>query len=1740
MEFKQSLSREVFERKYCLHGEKSPEEVFLRVSKEIASVEKEDVREYWEKVFYDAIASGTFIPAGRQLANAGPDSLMKNYNNCFTIDLWDSMTGIFVPLSEDAYISQVGGGVGFNASKLRPRFATISKGGYSTGVMSFLVIFDASAKSIHTGGGRRSAHIAVLDVWHPDILEFINFKKGRENDALTQFNISVGITDEFMRAVKNDEDWQLVFPLMKHEKEEEHETVWKKNPFDEEYAISEGYKLDGNGNVLMKVYNTIKATELYDEMAKQAWWYNEPGALFLDTIEKDNNAPHKFKIDRCNPCVSGDTLVAVADGRGSVSFEQLVKEGKDVPVFCKDGDGRTVIRTMRNPRITGYDKDIYKITLDDGSVIKCNDSHKLFTKNEEYERADTLSVGDYVWVNTKDETTHYKIASIEIIGKENVYNGTVDEFHNYNTVVLNTETKSGKGKMVMVNNKNCGEITMGSYELCCLSSINLSTLVRNPFTDNSSFDFDEFRKYVGIGIRFLDNVISATDYPIEKIKVNALNRRRLGLGITGLGDALIKLGIRYGSKESIEFMDKLGNQMANTAYLTSSNLAEEKGSFPEFDEEIGKHGFIPKLDEDVQESIRVKGLRNIGLLTTAPTGCLVPDSMVHTNEGLLTLEELIPNYKDYQDGEWIPQSSLEAVNEHNDFKTVKNTFVNGFKPTKKLQTSSGVDIEGTPNHKFRIYDANAEEKYSWRKLEDISVGDKIIYKIGGYDKKENKKLLIPDYTAHGNENEITLPEEMTPDFAYFLGAYNADGSTHKKGIRISLNHLKGEATHISKIVKDIFGWDVSISNNGRNCDTVYISSQRLLRFLEENDLIKNRTLEIEIPKAVRQSSKESVLAYIDGYFFGDGSAFGSTKYIDTFSKKNAQQLATVMRAVGINSRIAVYDKSLDEASFSDNLEYRVYFKKFGSVGEEKTSRFIKTEIREDVEALKEFGDGLFIDEVISVEDSENFTLDIEVPEGRTYIANSYVSHNTTSLTLGNNCSSGIEPIFSLQYERTVRQDDGSDKKDIVYDYGWLEYLEFAKENGIEVDVNNLPDWLVTSHQIPIKEGIDVQSAFQKWIDHSISKCVAKGTLISTNKGIIPIEKLSDTKYEKEDSFGELNDEYYVFDEYGNKQKVISHYFNGVKDGIEITFSNGSKITGSNEHKLKTDNGWKKLSEIKEGDYVLYRKNCNLNDVNILNEIPQPNFYNNIERKFPKFMTKEFAKFLGMFVADGFTTKNGFGIVEKDEYVKKEVEKLFNILFGGSKISVDKRSGVRSHLINSRAIAGLFDTWIGKGCVNKKVPDEIMKSNHEVQIAFLEGVTLDGYIAQSNTLVLYEGYSEKLTEQISIMCQDLGIRNYIGTKKVKNGRLSNVSYSVRIFPESKIINPIEEHKKNYSCNFRKKEMLLVEGGDREYYLNNLPSTKNKDYFSFRNLKRALKNSNFVSRGLLEKSCGVDKLDKELLGIKVVNAKEVKDVELYDIEVENTHSYLINGIISHNTVNMPFETTLDEYKDIFMYAWENNLKGVTSFHEGASMDGILTTTKTTEKEELWKTIEVLKNSTRRPEELPCDIYEIQVNKEPVIVLVGRNPEAPYNNAPYEIFYTDNSDGLFNMGRAKEGKIVKIKDGKNKPSRYDLVVESKRSRLVLEDLAQAFNDDYATICRYISLALRHQIPVEFVHDQANKVKRFGTFQKAIARVLKNYIPDGEAISAEKHVCPECEGQMVFEGGCVICKNCGFSACG
>lgn len=485
MNWQQGVSEEIFRTKYMLHGEKSPEELFKGVAEEIGSVEKDP--SFWTDKFYGEMISGKFIPAGRILANARVNSGMKNYNNCFTIDIEDSMEEIYDSLKEDALISKMGGGVGFDASKLRPKGDILSAGGVSSGVISFLRVFDQSAKTIMTGGHRRSAHIALLDISHPDIEEFITIKQGDGNKELTQFNISVKITDAFIEAVEKDKEWELTFKG--------------------------------------RVYRKVRARDLYDILAKNAFVHNEPGIFNADKVEKYNNGWWAFSMDRVNPC---------------------------------------------------------------------------------------------------------------------------------------------------------GELVMPPYSLCCLAAINLIHFVKNPFTDEARFDEEAFKETVSIGIRFLDNVLEKTDYPLSKIEEFSKQWRRIGLGFTGLGNCLSMLKLSYGSKDSIKMSGYIAKLLRDASYASSAKLSEEKGPFPAFEkDQIGKAAFIQTLPENLQKEIYEKGLRNIQLNTVAPTGtislsvgqncssgiepsfALQYDRNIRTGEGDNVKKERVYDYAWLQYKKLFPQATPE-------------------------------------------------------------------------------------------------------------------------------------------------------------------------------------------------------------------------------------------------------------------------------------------------------------------------------------------------------------------------------------------------------------------------------------------------------------------------------------------------------------------------------------------------------------------------------------------------------------------------------------------------------------------------------------------------------------------------------------------------------------------------------------------------------------------------------------------------------------------------------------------------------------------------------------------------------------------------------------------------------------------------------------------------------------------------------------------------------------------------
>ena len=297
-------SLKVLRARYLLKDEagrvtESPEGLFRRVASAVASAESlyDEDASYWQERFYELLSTLRFLPNSPALMNAGKD--IGQLAACFVLPVEDSMQSIFDTLKNAALILQSGGGTGFSFSNLRPRTDVVrSTGGIASGPVSFMKIYNTATEVIKQGGARRGANMGILRIDHPDIVDFIRIK--RNERELTNFNISVTVSDVFMEAVKNDGEYELINPR-------------SKSP--------EG---------------RMRAREVFDELVASAWETGDPGLVFIDRVNQHNPTPHLGTMESTNPCGEQPLLPYEACVLGSLNLSKYVIGA--TPSFREKGD----------------------------------------------------------------------------------------------------------------------------------------------------------------------------------------------------------------------------------------------------------------------------------------------------------------------------------------------------------------------------------------------------------------------------------------------------------------------------------------------------------------------------------------------------------------------------------------------------------------------------------------------------------------------------------------------------------------------------------------------------------------------------------------------------------------------------------------------------------------------------------------------------------------------------------------------------------------------------------------------------------------------------------------------------------------------------------------------------------------------------------------------------------------------------------------------------------------------------------------------------------------------------------------------------------------------------------------------------------------------------------------------------------------------------------------------------------
>ncbi|NPA38586.1 MAG: adenosylcobalamin-dependent ribonucleoside-diphosphate reductase [Candidatus Nanohaloarchaeota archaeon] len=740
------LAESIYKKKYYLKDvngeliETKPELLFIRVASYLASTEKdENKRLEYAKSYYMLMYEGKFLPGGRVLAGAGDLFRLKTLANCFVSAIHDdSIEAIYQAAYEAARTYSYGGGIGIDLSVLRPKDTVVHNAAdKSTGAVSFAELYSMTTGLIGQSG-RRGALMITLHIKHPDIIEFIKIKK-KPNWTTEQ------IINELKMKGIND----------------------KKLLKEIEKAVVD--------NTQVRFANiSIKVT---DE--------------FMKAVEEQNEyGPAKILVYRKNY-------------KGVVSkVENFIDQNYSVDMPSKDLSKYELEGTFDDiDKLNGYLKEAYNVQVEDGELNDINKrdvygDYVLELKDKDYDLAIKYA-GDFLLYFASPQVGEIK----RLVKAREIWDLFVES--NYKAaepglMFWSSMTRYSPSNYVgipIITTNPCGEVPLEDGGSCNLGSVNLSRFVKNPYTPDAEIDEEELKRVVRLGIRLMDSVTSWNEIlnPLEKQRRASKLTRRIGLGIMGMADMLNQMNLAYDSSKALALIDRVMRIIANTAYDASADLAEEKGKAPVFDYEAYSRGpfFKEVLSTEVKEKIRKKGLRNIALLSIAPTGTLsnIVLGFVYNNKHYIGVS-----------GGIEPVFALYYTRRSETVE--RNKFFKVFHPPVQAY----IDMHGLND---KIQDAKNEEE-----LKKILPSHffRTAHHIDPFRRVEIQ-AVCQKYVDHSISSTINLPEDIEPEVisnlyihAWKMGLKGV--TIYRDGSRFPVLSVEGKQTEFQKfkdkeyVVKD--------------------------------------------------------------------------------------------------------------------------------------------------------------------------------------------------------------------------------------------------------------------------------------------------------------------------------------------------------------------------------------------------------------------------------------------------------------------------------------------------------------------------------------------------------------------------------------------------------------------------------------------------------------------------------------------------------------------------------------------------------------------------------------------------------------------------------------------------------------------------------------------------------------------------------------------------------------------------
>src|SRR6202165_304082 len=863
-------------------------------------------------------------------------------HNCFIQSVEDDLVndnGIMDLWVREARLFKYGSGTGSNFSNIRAEGEKLSGGGSSSGLMSFLRVGDRAAGAIKSGGTtRRAAKMVILDADHPDIRKFVNWKVEEEKKVAALIaagydssyegeayntvsgqnsNNSVRISDKFIDAVRNDGQWDL---------------LWRRDK---------------------TVARTIRARDLWDEIARAAWACADPGIQYDDIINSWHTCPAGGRIRASNPC------------------------------------------------------------------------------------------SEYMFL---DDTA------------------------------------------------------------CNLASLNLMKFYD---TEKNQLEVDSFKHATRLWTMVLEISVLMAQFPSPEIARKSYEYRTLGLGYANLGTLLMVAGIPYDSARALAVSGVISAILTGESYAASAEMAAEVGTFPRYKDNADhmlrvmrnhrRAAYNANASEYEEVSVVPMGIdpalcppylvsaaraswdravalgqdhgyRNAQATCIAPTGCLVGNSLVTTDRGIMRLNML----GDVNGSQWqdVGFNVLTDAGE----QSATKFYINGAESTRRITTKSGYTIQGTLGHRIKVVDP-ASGQLVWKRFSDVQSNDIVALSMGTLAGTPNTVTLPPLSEAYWTGDYTTkVPRTMSAQLAELLGYFMGDGSLHSKGLRFCVTQQdKDLVEHLRCQIKELFNLDVAVSQQTGYTE-VAAHSVPLVQWWEACRFTKlaphkshaGKGYVPRIPDAVLASNDPQIYgAFLRGLFEADGTVTNCVPSVSTTHASFADEIRTVMLGLGVpTSSRTTQSQWGKSAVYVVRVRNKFHVLKFDEViGFISNRKAFSTEVsfaeqaarrdyvhlaREIIHELVPAGSSLhnainlslkrhnaisrrsalallekapdqrlrhaldfFFDTVATNEDGgEQLTYDLSVPSNVTYVANGFISHNTIGLLM--DCdTTGIEPDFAL-------------------------------------------------------------------------------------------------------------------------------------------------------------------------------------------------------------------------------------------------------------------------------------------------------------------------------------------------------------------------------------------------------------------------------------------------------------------------------------------------------------------------------------------------------------------------------------------------------------------------------------------------------------------------------------------------------------------------------------------------------